>query len=427
MELPSFADRAALEADQLERLNILLTELAASPFWAPRIEAAGLSGGVRDLEEFRARMPLLDKEELAADQAAAPPYGTNLTYPLERYVRVHQTSSTTGAPLRWLDTAEDWEFMVERWIEVFRAADLRPDDRFYFAFSFGPFIGFWLGFEAAQRLGCLAIPGGAMDSRQRLAVMRDNEVTALGCTPTYALRLGEVAREEGLAVPTLRTIVVGGEPGASLPAVRGRIEELWPGATLHDHHGMTEVGACTFQTAAEPDVLHVMETGFLAEVLDPDTGEALPEDSERLGELVLTTLRRPGRPVLRYRTRDLVRPAGFDPTPRPYLRLAGGIHARADQMVVVRGVNVYPTAVEELVRGVPGVAEYRVEVDRSGALTELRLVAEPEDQADVEAVRLALERAFREAWSLRVPVAAAAPGELPRFELKARRWVEVGA
>jgi len=417
MELPSFPDRAALEAHQLGRLNMLLTELRENPFWAPRIAAAGLADGARDLAEFRERMPLLDKEELAADQLAAPPYGTNLTGPLGEFVRFHQTSSTTGAPLRWLDTARDWDFMVDRWVEVFHAADLGPDDRFFFAFSFGPFIGLWLGFEAAQRLGCLTLSGGAMDSLQRLQVMADNQVTALGCTPTYAMHLGEVARQEGVTLPHLRTIVVGGEPGASLPAVRARVEELWPGATLHDHHGMTEVGACTLQTAAEPNVLKVMETGFLAEVLEPD--------QDGLGELVLTTLCRSGRPVLRYRTRDLVRADGFDPAPRPYLRLEGGIRARADQMVVVRGVNVYPTAVDELVRGVDGVAEYRVEVDRRAAMLELRLVAEPGPGHEAAVVCTSLERAFREAWNLRGQVEPAAAGELPRFELKARRWVEL--
>ena len=417
MDRTSFTDRADLETYQLERLNMLLTELRPNPFWGPRIAAAGLEGGANDLEEYRASMPLLTKQELADDQLAAPPYGTNLTHPLERYVRYHQTSSTTGAPLRWLDTSADWEFMVERWVEVFRAADLGPQDRFFFAFSFGPFIGLWLGYEAAQRLGCLTLPGGAMDSRQRLQVMAANSVTALGCTPTYALHLGEVAREEGVSLPSLRAIVVGGEPGASLPAVRARLAQLWPGATLHDHHGMTEVGACTFQTAAEPDVLHLMETGFLAEVLEPD------EDG--LGELVLTTLRRPGRPVLRYRTRDLVQVDGFDPAPRPFLRFKGGIRARADQMVVVRGVNIYPAAVDELVRRVGGIAEYRVEVDRRAAMTELRLVAEPDPDQDAEAMCASLERAFRDAWSLRVPVVAVAQGELPRFELKARRWLEL--
>jgi phenylacetate-CoA ligase len=417
MELPSFPDRAALEAYQLGRLNTLLTGLGSNPFWGPRIAAAGLADGARDLHEYRTRMPLLSKEELAADQLATPPYGTNLTEPLARYVRFHQTSSTTGEPLRWLDTQEDWDFMVERWVEVFRAADLCADDRFFFAFSFGPFIGLWLGFEAAQRLGCLTLSGGAMDSLQRLQVMAANEVTALGCTPTYAMHLGEIAREEGITLPRLRTIVVGGEPGASLPAVRKRLLELWPGATLHDHHGMTEVGACTLQTATEPEVLHVMETGFLAEVHEPD--------ADGLGELVLTTLGRPGRPVLRYRTRDLVRADGFDPAPRPYLRLKGGIRARADQMIVVRGVNVYPTAVDELVRSVDGVAEYQVEVDRRAAMIELRLIAEPDPGHDAAAVCASLERAFREAWNLRVRVDAAAPGELPRFELKARRWGEL--
>lgn len=426
MELPSFTDRAELEAYQLERLNTVLTDLTANPFWAPRIAGAGLQAGASSLAEYRERMPLLTKQELAADQASAPPYGTNLTFALERYVRSHQTSSTTGAPLRWLDTAEDWAFMVERWVEVFRAADMTSADRLFCAFSFGPFIGFWLAFEAAQQLGCLSIPGGAMDSRQRLQVMVAGQVTVLLCTPTYALRLGEVAQEEGVALPSLRTIVVGGEPGASLPAVRARLAELWPGATLLDHHGMTEVGACTLQTPAEPGVLHVMETGFLAEVIDPESGAPLPPGSDGLGELVLTTLARTGRPVLRYRTRDLVRPGGFGPAPRPYLRLEGGLRARADQMVVVRGVNVYPTAVDELVRSVEGVAEYRVEVDRSAPMAELRLIVEPAPGQDGAELCATLERVFREAWSLRVPVSAAAQGELPRFELKALRWVELG-
>lgn len=419
MEPPSFQDRAALEAHQLERLNEMLAALGSNPFWAPRLHEAGIEAGVSSLQEFTERMPLLEKAELAADQAAAPPFGTNLTTDIARYVRSHQTSSTTGEPLRWVDTEEDWSFMVDRWVEVFRAAGLDENDRFFFAFSFGPFIGFWLGFEAASRMGCLAIPGGAMDSRARLQVMQGTEATALACTPTYAMRLGEVAAEEGLQLPKLRRIIVGGEPGASLPAVRARIAELWPSATLLDHHGMTEVGACTFQTPDELDVLHVMETGFLAEVVDVD------EDG--VGELVLTTLARTGRPVLRYRTRDLVKPDGFGPAPRPYLRLQGGIRARADQMVVVRGVNVYPTAVDDLVRSIPGVAEYQVEVDRSSAMIELALIVEPEEEARAEEVRSLLERAFRESLSLRIPVRTAAAGSLPRFELKAKRWVDATA
>ena len=341
-------------------------------------------------------------------------------------MRAHQTSSTTGAPLRWLDTEADWSFMVDRWVEVFEAAGLAPGDRFFCAFSFGPFIGLWLAFEAAVRLGCVAIPGGGMDSRARLATMAAHGVTVLCCTPTYALHLGELARELGASVPSLRRIVVGGEPGASVPAVRERIESLW-NARLFDHHGMTEVGAVTFQSEAEPGVLHVMESGFLAEIVDPESGAPLAPDCGRLGELVLTTLARPGSPVLRYRTRDLVLPDGFDPPPRPYLRLAGGIRTRTDQMVVVRGVNVYPSAVEDLVRRVPGIAEYRVEVDRSRAMVDLRLVVEPSPGVDGARLAAELERAFRDGWSLRVPVRAVGAGELPRFELKARRWVELAS
>lgn len=423
---PTFLDRADLEAQQLERLRDLLGRLVPdNPFWTPRLRAAGLDQGVESLEHFRDALPLLTKQELSEDQGQSPPYGTNFTYPIERYTRLHQTSSTTGEPLRCLDTNEDWAVMRACWHQVWEAAELTAADRFFCAFSFGPFIGFWLGWEAAQQIGALCIPGGGMDSRQRLQAMRASAVTVLGCTPTYALRLGEVARDEGVEIPTLRAIVVGGEPGASVPAVRATIEALWPGATLFDHHGMTEIGAVTYQTAHEPCVLHVLETDFLAEVLDTQSGAPLEAGAERLGELVLTNLTCPGRPLLRYRTRDLVRHGGYGAAPRPYLRLAGGISARADQMVVVRGVNVYPSAVDEVVRAVGGVAEYRVEVDRTGPMAELQLTIEPAPGADAADLCRRLERAFRDGWSLRVPVKAVGRDALPRFELKAKRWVEI--
>ena len=423
---PTFTDRADLEAQQLGRLRDLLQRLVPdNPFWTPRLRAAGLDHGVESLEHFRDALPLLTKQELADDQGQRPPYGTNFTFPIERYTRLHQTSSTTGEPLRCLDTNEDWAAMCACWHQVWEAAALTTADRLLCAFSFGPFLGFWLGWDAALELGALCIPGGGMDSRQRLRAMQANAVTVLCCTPTYALHLGEVARDEGIEIRSLRAIVVGGEPGASVPGVRSTIESLWPGATLFDHHGMSEIGAVTFQTADEPSVLHVIESDFLAEVIDPASGARLEAGDERLGELVLTNLARPGRPLLRYRTRDLVRHGGYGAAPLPYLRLAGGINARADQMVVVRGVNVYPSAVDEVVRAVVGVAEYRVEVDRSGAMAELQLTIEPAPGADARSLCGQLERAFRDGWNLRVPVKAVGRDILPRFELKAKRWVEI--
>ena len=412
----SISNRTELEARQLERLRELLPELARrNAFYAPRLRAAGLDGELGNLTEFRARMPFTTKADLVLDQSASPPYGTNLTFPRERYVRLHQTSSTTGRPLRWLDTRESWGWMRASWRTVWRGAGVTAEDRLLFAFSFGPFIGFWLGFESAQELGALCIPGGPTDSEARIAIMLANDVTVLCCTPTYAVRLGEVARQlDAGANIALRAIVVGGEPGGCVPATRARIEALWPGARVFDHYGMTEIGPVTFQALTDPpDVVRLIESDVLVEIIDPTTAEPLAPGTDALGELVLTSFGRVGSPLLRYRTGDLVRPLPATEDD-PSRRLAGGILARADQMLVVRGVNVFPSAVEDVVRGFADVVEHRVEVDRSGAMIELRLTIEPTPAcADVAALCEEVERALRTALSLRIPVRHVPSGELP--------------
>src|SRR6267142_2835806 len=194
-------NREASASEQLEQLRSLVTELfPANKFYAGKLNAAGITFDIASLEDFSARFPFTTKSELVQDQLAHPPFGTNLTYPLERYARFHQTSGTTGAPLRWLDTPESWEVMVESWAEILHAAGARIGDRVYFAFSFGPFIGFWLAFESAARLGCLCVPGGSQSSTARIRTILDNGITVLCCTPTYALRLAEAAAEEGIDV-----------------------------------------------------------------------------------------------------------------------------------------------------------------------------------------------------------------------------------
>ena len=418
------ADRAAFEAGQLEQLHSLLAELLpANKFYTEKFQAAGVSFDVASLADFAVRFPFTTKPELVADQLAHPPFGTNLTYPLDRYTRFHQTSGTSGAPLRWLDTPESWDGMIACWTEIYRAADVRAGDRVMFAFSFGPFLGFWLAFESASRLGCLCLPGGGLGSAARLRLMRDNGANVLCCTPTYAIRLAEVAAEEeiDLRVLGVKAIIVAGEPGGSIPATRAKLESLWPGARIFDHHGMTEVGPVTLQCPAKPGVLHVIESAYLAEVIDPVTGKPAPS-----GELVLTTLGRPAAPLLRYRTGDLVigSVAGCE-CGRYGLALAGGIQGRADDMIIVRGVNIFPTAVEEILRGSGEVVEYRVHVSRAQALMELRIEIEPTgDCRDVAGLIARVGRAFETAFALRVPVAAVAPGTLPRFEMKAQRWLK---
>jgi phenylacetate-CoA ligase len=429
----SFPTRAEIESGQLEQLRSLLAELfPANKFYTDKLQSAGVTFDVASLADFSARFPFTTKSELGEDQRGHPPFGTNLTYPLARYTRFHQTSGTTGAPLRWLDTPESWDWMIESWTEVFRAAGVGAGDRVFFAFSFGPFIGFWMAFESAARLGCLCLPAGGLSTVARLRMMVDNGVTVLCCTPTYALRLAEVALKEKVDLRglRLRTILVAGEPGGSVPAVRARLESAWPGARVFDHHGMTEVGPVSYECPARPGVLHVIESAYLAEIVDPATGR--PAAAGQTGELILTTLGRTGSPLLRYRTGDLVKPAARLSSPaappcacgRYELALEGGILGRADDMVIVRGVNIYPAALEEIIRACGGIAEYQVRVNSEHALTEISVTIEPAaDGADAAALAGRLAHEFKNAFGLRVRVATVPPGALPRFELKARRWI----
>jgi phenylacetate-CoA ligase len=233
-------DAAGRRALQMRRLRAVIgATLGSNPFWTAKWRAAGL-GSAADLRDWDdvGRLPLTAKRELVDDQATHPPFGANLTYPLERYVRVHQTSGTTGAPLRWLDTPESWDWWARCWGFVLAAAGVRPGDRAFFPFSFGLFVGFWAGFEGARALGALAIPGGGQDSATRLAVMESLGATVLVCTPSYALHLLQVAREHGIDAGKLpiRVTVHAGEPGAGIPSVRARIEAGW-GAHAYDMPG----------------------------------------------------------------------------------------------------------------------------------------------------------------------------------------------
>ena len=411
------------------QLDALLTALRANPFYSAKLAGTGLLDGVADVAEFSARCPFTTKAELVADQLAHPPYGSNLTFPLERYTRCHQTSGSTGNPLRWLDTPESWTWMLDNWEIVHRQAGTTAADRIFFAFSFGPVLGFWTAFESAQRLGCLVFAGGGMTSVARLKGILDLRATILCCTPTYAIHLAEVAAKEGLDLrqSCVKTLSVAGEPGGSIPATRARLAELWPGARVYDHHGMTEVGPVSYECPARPGVLHVIERAFIAEVVDPSTGQAVAAGGK--GELILTNLGRTGSPLLRYRTGDLVK-VGTRNAGRANclcgsadLALEGGILGRVDDMVVVRGVNVYPAAIEEIIRRVGGVAEYQVRVSRAQALAELTVTVEPVPGPTGTEVTGRLAAAFESSLALRVPVALAPAGSLPRFESKARRWV----
>ena len=402
---------------QWRRFHGMAEELLASnQFVGRKWRAAGVRWveDLRSWDDFR-RLPLTEKEELVDDQTSNPPFGTNLTYALERYVRVHQTSGTSGSPLRWLDTQESWEWWARCWGFVLRGAGVGPADRVFFPFSFGLFIGFWAGFEGARALGALAIPGGGQDSPTRLAWMEALGATVLVCTPSYALYLAEVARGRGIdpAKLPVRITVHAGEPGAGIPAVRARIEDGW-GARAFDHGGMTETGAYGYECTQQAG-LHVNESEFIVEVIDPAT--AAPS---RDGELVLTNLGRVGSPVVRYRTGDHVRLAEAPcPCGRNFSCLEGGILGRLDDMLIVRGVNVFPAAIEGVVRRFPAIDEFQIEVFRAGELDEVRVLVEVGDTAGASR----LQEALRASLGIRLEVAPVPPRSLPRYELKARRVV----
>ena len=349
--------REALEQIQFKKCQMMLQSvLATNDFYKRKFGDVGIKdvADVRTFDDYR-KLPFTTKSELSSDQISFPPYGSNLTFPREQYTRIHQTSGTTGQPLRCLDTEESWNWWARCWATVYKAAGVTPADRIFFAFSFGPFIGFWSAYEGTRIIGALAIPGGGMSSHQRLKAILAHEVSVLICTPTYALHLAEVAKEEGLDIhnSTVRKTILAGEPGASLSSTKHRIEMAW-GAESYDHAGATEVGAWGFESADHCGV-YVNEGEFIFEVLDPLTGELAEE-----GELVITNLGRKGMPVIRYRTGDRVKlKSSPAESSRTFRLLDGGVMGRVDGVMIIRGINVFPSAIENIVHRFPEVGGVR--------------------------------------------------------------------
>ena len=421
--LVSDLPRPALDRLQADGLSELLAEiLPHHPFYARKL--GGLSVSRLSLPRDLEQIPFTTRGDLLDAQAELPPHGGLITYPFDRYVRMHQTSGTsTGRPLRWYDTHESWQLLLDCWMEKFRIGGIFPSDRLFFPFSFGPFVGFWSAFEAGVKYGCMCLPGGGMSSTARLRFLLDNHPTVVFCTPTYALRLAEVAQQEGIDLPSssVRALIVAGEPGGGIPATRQRIESAW-GARVLDHNGMTETGPLGFECVEAPGGLHLLETACWPEVIDPESGRPVAPGTP--GELVITSFRRVASPLVRYRTGDLV---CVDPAPCPcgraLVRLDGGIRGRIDDMVVVRGNNLHPGALQTILHRFADVAEYLVEIDESASLAVLRLSIEPVPGVDGTALAGRVERAIRDELLFRAEVRAVGPGTLPRAEMKARRWL----
>jgi phenylacetate-CoA ligase len=407
-------DAAALARHQVEQLNALLDKiLPANPFYAGKL--ADVKRPVESLDELAA-WPYTFKEELLAAARDDTP-ANNRTFPLDQYCRFHQTSGTRGRPLPVLDTADDWQWWIECWQYVLDAAEVTAADRVLMAFSFGPFIGFWSAYDALADRGCLLVPTGGVNTQGRLEMLRASQATIVCCTPSYAMHLAEVGADAKLDVGELgvRRLILAGEPGGSVPAIRARIESLWQAKVL-DHCGATEVGPWGYGDLAGESV-RVIESQFIAEFLSVATGE--PAGEGELAELVLTPLGRTGSPVIRYRTGDLVRPSWRGNGENQFVRLDGGVIGRTDDMAIVRGVNIFPSSIEQIVRSFPEVVEYRAVVYKESHLDQIRV--EVEDRLN-QPERIAEELRLR--LGLAVNVMLAPLGSLPRFEGKGKRFVD---
>lgn len=413
--------REKLEALQLAKLQTMLDEIyEKNSLYTKKLRDCGYRpGDFKSLSDLK-HLPFTRKTEFTQAQEEDG-FACNLTYPLSAYTRLHQTSGTTGKPLRVFDTVDSWDWWGRCWGHVFAGAGVTAADRIFCAFSFGPFIGFWAAVDGARKIGALLVPGGGRSSIERLHLMQETGCTVLCCTPSYALHLIEVARENDfdLSELNIRITIHAGEPGANIPAVKQRIESAW-GAECYDHSGASEVGAYGFESIERRNGLNVIESEFIVEVLDPDTGDSVATGDR--GELVLTNLGRLGFPLIRYHTGDVVQASPETRDECCFTFLAGGVIGRADDMVTVRGVNVYPTAIDNLVRKFDQIIEYRATVNKKGQLDELTIEIDLKPGSDAASTTEKLLEYFKSNLGLRPDIIVVDRNTLPRFEHKAKRF-----
>ncbi len=422
--------REELDALKLVRLRRMVAwAYERSPFWRRKLDAAKVRPEtIRSLDHIR-RLPFLTKAELIAEQEAHPPYGELLTAPASVGVAYHHTSGTTGkTPFRVVESARDWSWGANAWARALYAFGLRSTDVVYLPFGYGPFIGFWGAHYAIQRIGATTVAGGAQSSEARIRQMIDVGATAIVATPSYAIRLGQIATELGIDLARDTSVVMtlhAGEPGPGIPATRALIEGIW-GSHAGDFLGMTETAGITaFECSEKRSGLHVSEDYFLEEVLDPATGEPVPMGE--VGERVCTAFGIGLLPILRYRTGDLVRriPGRECPCGRTFDLYQGGVVGRADDMRVIRGTNVYPSAVEGVVRCYPEIREFRIVLTRLRDLDEITIEIEATAGVAPDVLERIVPRLAQDLADahegLRFGVRLVPEGTLPVFELKARR------
>jgi len=394
-------------------------------------EAGMEPGDIKTFEDI-AKVPEVEKAMMRDIQRKDPfPYGDALCVPLEKVTEFHQTSGTTGQAVYQPDTWQDWEWWSESWSYIMYAQGFRDTDRIFIPFGYNIFVAYWAGHYAGEKMGCEVVPGGVLDTKARILKMQELEATAMMATPTYVLGMADAARRDLGLDPVkdlkISKILCAGEPGASIPSTKKRMEEAW-GAKVYDHVGATEIGAWGYECTAQPGGLHVNEALFLVEIEDIETGEIITEPGRR-GKLIMTAFDREAQPCVRFDSKDIAEWAA-EPCPcgRTFRWIKGGVVGRADDITKVKGVLLAPSAIEEVVRSFPELSdEFEVIVDKKGDKDDITLKVEvvPEAVDQREEVEARLVDQLRLKTNLRYNLEFHEYNTLPRYLVKARRFKDL--
>ena len=414
------------------QLDLLRKQMAylyeRSPMYRRKFDQAGVRPEqIKTLDDVQ-RIPFTTKDELRKSQEQYPPFGDFHCIPTEEGVRVFQTTGTTGIPVRSLLSKKDWFVnYYEQFMYFMYGYGITKADSMFVPFNYGLYLAWW-GIQAAfEQAGVLVIPGGGQSSEDRIKNILEWKPTVLCGTPTYILFLGDIGKKMGvdLSKTNIRIVITAGEPGAQVPSTKKQIETTW-GAKNYDDIGSTEISNFGFECVAQKGT-HVIESMFLAEVIDPKTGKSLGFSEE--GELVLSNLCCESMPLIRWRMGDVVK---FNDKKcdcgRTFLRLDGGIIGRADEMFQFGGVNIFPSAIENFVRATKEFSnEYQVIAPKMGSGKHLRIRVEPSSPTLSQEEMDRAVKAFKEIFKFRIGVTpdveVTKMGELPRFEGKARRLI----
>ena len=418
--------REALEALQLKRLQHTLERVYATvPFYKRKFDEAGIKPeDIKSLEDLK-KLPFTTKDDLRENY----PFGM-FAVPLKQVVRVHASSGTTGKPTVVGYTKRDIETWSELMARSLAAAGVTKEDIIQNAYGYGLFTGGLGVHYGAEKMGATVIPISGGHSKRQIMIMKDFGATVLTCTPSYALHLAEVAEEMGVNPKdtNLRVGIFGAEPWTE--EMRKQIEETW-GIKAIDIYGLSEIIGPGVSVECEEAQcgLHIFEYHFIPEIIDPETGEPLPYGE--YGELVITTITKEAFPVIRYRTRDITRLIKEPCICGRTLVRMDRVKGRTDDMLIIRGVNVFPSQIEEILMSTEGILpHYMIIVDREGNLDTLEVQVEVDEKIFSDEVKrlqqLArkIEQNIKETIGISAKVKLVEPKTLQRFEGKARRVID---